>query len=167
MSIIGLIILVFVIFAVGYGIYLIINKIKTLYFSKSFMIGDDEYAYQTLEMFDNFKNKINEIDEEDNDILKNIKETVNKNSDSIYPKLKDNYVIIWKCGRDTTFNNISKNLLYGKVEHLIARVGIYKKSNNDLQLISFTQSGGIIFTSTSVENDEIRNMKEKLNQNVL
>ncbi len=156
----ALIITLIILIGLAVGGYFLYNKLTSMYFSESFIFGEDEYAYQDLDKFDKFKDKLNEIEE--NDSIKFIKSIIDKNKDIVYPKLKNGYVIIWKCGRDTSFSKINKDLLMGNFDYSLSATFMYNKDKNMLQQIVFQENGTIVLNELKDTISEVKSFKDKL-----
>jgi len=131
----GLIIALLFIIGIVVGGYFLYKKVTTMYFSDSFMIGGEEFAFQDIDRYDKFKDKLNELEE--NDQIKGIKSYLKKNENRVYPKLKDNYVLVYTCHNNTSFSKINRKLLGGEYnsETMAAPFGMYNKDKNEVLLL--------------------------------
>ena len=147
-----------ILFIVGIvvGLYFLYKKFTTSYFSESFMYNNDELACQNLDQFDKFKDKLKNINEDDdtNDYVKNTIAYLGMNVNLLYPKLKNGYVILWKCEKDSSFSKINKDLFNNKYNTFVNAQGIYNKSTNDFQILSLSQQGNLILSPANVNQEQ-------------
>ena len=157
----GAALIITLIFLIGLAVggYFLYKKVTTMYFSESFMIGPVEYAIQDLDKFDKFKDKIYELDE--NDHIKFLKSFFDKNLNFIYPLLKNNLVLVYICGFDTSFSKINKSLSMNNFDYSVTPKYMYNNSTNELLEFKYNNNGTIYFGDFTETN-----LKDILKDNI-
>jgi len=167
------ILILFIIIIIAVSIYIVLKMNRKKYFSESFKINEDEYACQNLEQFNNFKDKLNSINqnntENDSDTehdsdTKLVLSNINRLESLIVPKLKNNYVLCVLINKDTTFNELSKNLLFGKFNSLLESGGLYNKDKNELLEIIKIENNNISLNELKDDEYGVLEMKNKINK---
>jgi hypothetical protein len=161
------ILILFILIIIAISIYIFLKMNRKKYFSESFKINEDEYACQNLEQFNNFKEKLNSINqnntEHDSD-TKLVLSNINRLESLIVPKLKNNYVLCGLINKDTTFNELSRNLLFGKFNSLLESGGLYNKEKNELLEIIKTENNNISLNELKDDEYGVLEMKNKINK---
>jgi hypothetical protein len=161
------ILILFILIIIAVSIYIVLKMNRKKYFSESFKINEDEYACQNLEQFNNFKEKLNSINQnntENDSDTKLVLSNINITESLILPKLKNNYVLCILINKDTTFNELSRNLLFGKFNSLLESGGLYNKDKNELLEIIKTENNNISLNELKDDEYGVLEMKNKINK---